>query len=288
MAANDADPLGDGDQSPLSGKEADEVREVWSTGGDLFERIQTGVIAPFAMLCFLGAAKQIQEALDAAKDAGDREKLLETREGVLRSTPLIIVIVAIKLKVQGEKEKSDHLACVKLLVEAGCRVNARDVAGHTALFHSSGASSDEACHEALKIMCSAGGDINLQNRWGGTSLQEAILGHNLAAIQALLRLGANPELKDCDGASALMMAAAVPSVAAIMGLKLVPKDQGTVPAKLKCVECGKEERGTKAMQQCSKCKAAWYCGKECQEANWKIHKKTCKPAAPPPGQVLIN
>jgi ankyrin repeat protein len=51
------------------------------------------------------------------------------------------------------------------------------------------------------------------------------LGHNLAAIQALLRLGANPELKDCDGASALMMAAAVPSIAAMMGLKLVPKDQ---------------------------------------------------------------
>ena len=110
VAANDADPLGDGDQSPLSGKEADEVREVWSTGGDLFERIQTGVIAPFAMLCFLGAAKQLKEALDAAKDADAREKLLETREGVLRSTPLIIVIVAIKLKVQGEKEKSDHLA----------------------------------------------------------------------------------------------------------------------------------------------------------------------------------
>jgi len=64
-----------------------------------------------------------------------------------------------------------------------------------------------------------------ESRWGGTSLQEAILGHNLAAIQALLRLGANPELKDCDGASALMMAAAVPSIAAMMGLKLVPKDQ---------------------------------------------------------------
>ena len=45
-------------------------------------------------------------------------------------------------------------------------MNARDVAGHTALFHSSGASSDEACHEALKVMCSAGGDINLQNRCG--------------------------------------------------------------------------------------------------------------------------
>ena len=43
-------------------------------------------------------------------------------------------------------------------------------------------------------------------------------------------------------------------------------------------------------QRCSKCKYVWYCGRECQVADWKSHKKMCKamaafrcpPAAPAP------
>lgn len=53
---------------------------------------------------------------------------------------------------------------VRLLLGAGCRVNALDVAGHSAVFHASGASSDEMCHAALRLMCAGGGDVNVQNR----------------------------------------------------------------------------------------------------------------------------
>lgn len=95
---------------------------MWSTGGDLFERIQTGAIAPFAMLCFLGATKQVAAALKSAPDAAARAVLLETREGVLRSTPLIIAIVGIKLQVRGEKEESNHLEVTAPLPESGRKV----------------------------------------------------------------------------------------------------------------------------------------------------------------------
>ena len=31
-----------------------------------------------------------------------------------------------------------------------------------------------------------------------------------------------------------------------------------------------------AEKRCVKCLSAWYCSKECQVANWKVHKKDCK------------
>ena len=38
-----------------------------------------------------------------------------------------------------------------------------------------------------------------------------------------------------------------------------------------CDHCGK----TNANAQCSRCKSAYYCGRECQSASWKEHKKIC-------------
>jgi len=44
-----------------------------------------------------------------------------------------------------------------------------------------------------------------------------------------------------------------------------------------CAKCGKQGAGFK---RCSRCKQACYCGAECQNADWKRHKKTCAPPVP--------
>jgi hypothetical protein len=44
-----------------------------------------------------------------------------------------------------------------------------------------------------------------------------------------------------------------------------------------CAHCGKQGAGFK---RCSVCKHASYCGAECQNANWKRHKKKCAPPVP--------
>ena len=48
----------------------------------------------------------------------------------------------------------------------------------------------------------------------------------------------------------------------------------TLALKMTCSHCGKEGD---ALQRCSTCKNASYCGAECQTAGWKQHKKTCQP-----------
>ena len=46
-----------------------------------------------------------------------------------------------------------------------------------------------------------------------------------------------------------------------------------------CDNCGKDVQPGEKFKQCSKCKAGWYCSKECQVEAWKAgHKKDCKRA----------
>ena len=46
-----------------------------------------------------------------------------------------------------------------------------------------------------------------------------------------------------------------------------------------CALCHKGALGYK-LYRCSRCKCANYCTQECQKADWKTHKKSCKPLNP--------
>jgi len=41
-----------------------------------------------------------------------------------------------------------------------------------------------------------------------------------------------------------------------------------------CASCG-----AKGEKRCSVCRTTWYCGRDCQKADWAEHKKSCKPSA---------
>ncbi|KAK2022438.1 hypothetical protein LX32DRAFT_602774 [Colletotrichum zoysiae] len=49
-----------------------------------------------------------------------------------------------------------------------------------------------------------------------------------------------------------------------------------------CFHCGKVRTDLgKALKNCGRCKKAWYCGVDCQRANWKLHKPECPPRVMP-------
>lgn len=43
-------------------------------------------------------------------------------------------------------------------------------------------------------------------------------------------------------------------------------------------DCGKSDEDVK-IHTCMRCRSARYCSRSCQAAHWKVHKRTCKPAA---------
>lgn len=43
-----------------------------------------------------------------------------------------------------------------------------------------------------------------------------------------------------------------------------------------CIQCGSRATEGNVLLVCSRCKKAEYCGKLCQDAHWKLHKRECK------------
>ena len=69
---------------------------------------------------------------------------------------------------------------------------------------------------------------------------------------------------------------------------MTKRDWDTIQNKMadevgKCAVCGVE---SSVLQRCSRCKGTFYCGRECQRADWKAHKLKCR-TNPPPSKACI-
>lgn len=90
----------------------------------------------------------------------------------------------------------DVLKLMDYLIKKGCDVNKLDMDGNTAVFF---AAEKE---ERLQLLIDNGANLNNQNNKGETALMQAAK-QSLIKTETLLKKGADPELKDFSGKTAI-------------------------------------------------------------------------------------
>lgn len=96
----------------------------------------------------------------------------------------------------------NHTETVKVLLDNGADVNAREEAGYTSLMR---AVTLEYV-SIIKLLLDAGADVNARNDWGETVLMHAVLSNHTNVVGMLLKAGANTDAADNKGRTALDIA----------------------------------------------------------------------------------
>lgn len=96
-----------------------------------------------------------------------------------------------------------HTAVVDYLLEKGAELDAKDASGRTALMYA----SSGPFAETVDLLLKEGSEVNTQGTLEGfTALMTAAAEGQLEVVRLLLEHGADPELKDKDGDTALSFA----------------------------------------------------------------------------------
>lgn len=173
-----------------------------------------------------------------------------------------------------------HLACLKKLLKLGANIHAHDVAGYTPLHHCLTMYGGTRTLAMARVLLEHGADPNARNRFGASPLLECVKHKKVDFVKLLLEFGADPALKNLEGMSPQIMANGCSVICPLFAeplkercaeLRKKAKQMGELET---CRRCG---RGSHC-KRCAGCYLVWYCGKECQQADWAHHKDPCKEA----------
>ena len=197
IGRNKDDPYGDGDQSEhhAESSEGKILRGVWASGADYSETFNAG-ISIIHRLCVQGDVKNLKRLLERS-DEFELPRLLEKRISALRVTPLMATVTARRMlpdEALRHVTRRDHVEVAKLLLKAGARTEAKDVAGHTAFHKAAGEFVTPASLEIAKEILKAGGDMNARNRFGETTLFRVTCVDPRDGVDQLLGDGLNRDI----------------------------------------------------------------------------------------------
>ena len=271
----DKDPYGNGVQSRLKGFEAMKLRTQWASGFDY--NPETNVrLSDWCKACFYGDVQKVEKYISGIVTDDDRMKLLERRESMIRFCGILHVICGARIN-----PTNSHIRVAELLIDAGCKLDVKDVAGYTAVHHCLTQYGNSTTLKIAKILVEKGADVNAVNRFGCTPLFEPCMNFNYEFVEFLVTKGANPAIKDNDGISCQQMMMRNPKMASLFskGYRAMAKSEraqtskdGEESVENVCAYCN----GSGKLSKCSGCLSVKYCSRACQTHDWKMHKPTCK------------
>ena len=136
---------------------------------------------------------QFESALDNG-DTRTVKRLLRDNPALLEepnkygSRPLMQAVSAVERR----------LGCVQALLDAGAEVNARTLEGYSALHYAVHVNTKlvptAQPYQFIELLVRAGADLEARQHWGWTPLMRAVLEGSVEETQALLAVGANPDV----------------------------------------------------------------------------------------------
>lgn len=168
--------------------------------------------------------------------------------------------------------EQDYIKSIKLLINAGVNINAKDFAGFTPLMHCFTCYGNHLTRQLGEILMEAGANINEQNRIGATVLFEPTMSNNYEICKFLLDHGADPTIKEyTSGCSPFSLCKLYPSILSLYGSHITKLN---TDKESKCARCS-----AASTKRCGRCLKAFYCTKECQTVDWPVHRLHCKTAS---------
>ena len=164
------------------------IRELISIGVDI-NKSRDGWDSPLLLAARYGSLDGLELLLDNNADVGATNPLLQT---------------ALHQAICRNLEQKDDI--IRLLVEAGVYVNARDIGGQTAL-HCAVLNVPEPDEETVRCLIEAGASIEAEDRNKESALSIAVIRRCRTTVQLLLQQGAYIEVYGRMGETPLFCAA---------------------------------------------------------------------------------
>lgn len=186
LTAGASDPLGDGDQTPVTQlhgmegvKECEALRAAWASGLDVNDCVTAPTPANrFHAACFFGEASRVRKLVDGTRAAAAglvelEQQLLrdltERRVSKLRLSALAYCCLGARNldadNMPPNPEWFRWKECAEILIKAGANVNARDLGGYSVISICGAYGAAARSIEIIPLLVAEGADPNVKTRF---------------------------------------------------------------------------------------------------------------------------
>ncbi|KAI0070236.1 hypothetical protein K474DRAFT_1654087 [Panus rudis PR-1116 ss-1] len=231
--------------------------------------LNPSLLNEFALVCLVGHIDEVTRLVES----GEAPNLSGTETPFKTGYASLVCLGAQRVGSGPPGVRMDHAATLKFLLSHGCPPDVEDIVGHTALHHLTPRSFKP---DLARILLENGANVNHQNRYGEVPIMHAMQAGIVEAIDLLMEFGADIDIPEADGITPRKFFVDYgPKVTATVTKWIRKRNGEEAPlGEKKCDNCGRSDVGLK---QCSNCHSVRYCSSQCQRAQWKTHKPTCRP-----------